>query len=827
MPQLPAGTVTLLFTDIEGSTSLLRELGDDYAAVLAEHGRLFRSAFAPRGGVEVDTQGDAFFVAFSSARAALDAALDAQRALASTRVRVRMGMHTGEPKIAGERYVGLDVVLAARICAATHGGQIVLSQATRELVDRELRDLGDHRLKDIAEPVRLYQVSNEDFPPLRTLNWTNLPLPQTPLIGRETEVLSAIALLRREDVRLVTLTGTGGTGKTRLALEVAAEVVSDFEDGVFWVPLAGVEDARLVVSTVAGIVGAKRGLEEYLGDRQILLALDNFEQVVGAAADVSALLRTCPNLRILVTSREPLHVGGEHEFPVPVLTEEEAIRLFHERAEAVRPGFSSDGAVAEICHRLDLLPLAIELAAARTKVLDAGELLTHLQRRLPLLISRRRDVPERQRTLRGTIAWSYELLDPDEQRLFRSLSIFAGGGSLESAMEVCAATLVGLESLVDKSLLWREQLRFHMLETIREYARDRLENDESAKELGRLHAEHFCHFGERAEPELEGPDQAVWLDAVAQDLDNVRAALEWCFSDGDPELGARLASSLDRFWFIRGYLIEERNWLDRALARTSESPWLETKVLKVAAGNAWQLSDFDRMRDLTTQRLGLARERGDRREVGRCLNNLGLIARQEEDFPRAASLYRESIALLRELGEPIDTALGNLGRVAMLEGDFEQAEAYLSEGLALARDRGNIEQVVNLTRALSLAHIHRGRLSEAVALQREVLRLAVQLEYRFMFVTSCELLAIVLAQCGNFQRAAQLFGKAQAITEELGMTWEPERQAPGENADTLIRSGLSEEARLEGLRVGRDANVRELLEIALGEAAMATESQDA
>ncbi|MBA2642762.1 MAG: adenylate/guanylate cyclase domain-containing protein, partial [Actinobacteria bacterium] len=470
MRELPSGTVTLLFTDIEGSTRLLHELGERYADVLAEHRRVLRDAFSRHGGHEVDTQGDAFFVAFTRASDAVATAGDAQAALEDGPVRVRIGIHTGEPVVTDEGYVGVDVHRAARIMGAGHGGQVLISETTAGLLDSAgVRDLGEHRLKDLTAPQRLYQLGDEDFPPLRTLYRTNLPIQPTPLVGRERELEEAGRLVRSR--RLLTLTGPGGSGKTRLALQLAAEAVEQFPDGVFWVPLQALRDPALVEPAIEASIGADNGLIEHVANKRLLVLIDNFEQVVEAAPVVSSLLAGTPNAKLLVTSREPLHVESEQRYPVEPLPDHDAEVLFAERAQAVSRGFVATATVGEICRRLDGLPLAIELAAARVALLDPDDLLARLDRRLPLLASRSRDAPDRQQTLRATIEWSYELLDPDEQELFRSLAVFRGSFLLAAAEAVCDADLDALESLVVKNLVRRWSTgRLGMLDTIREYA---------------------------------------------------------------------------------------------------------------------------------------------------------------------------------------------------------------------------------------------------------------------------------------------------------------------------------------------------------------------
>jgi predicted ATPase/class 3 adenylate cyclase len=596
---LPTGTVTLLFSDIEGSTRLLQQLGAGYEMLLADCRLLLRRAFQAHHGQEVGTQGDSFFVAFARATDAVSAAVEMQRALAGhawsngVTVRVRMGLHTGEPQLSAEGYVGLDVHHAARIMSAGHGGQVLLSHTTRDLVEHDLpgavslQDLGAHRLKDLQHPSHLFQLIiaglPANFPPLRTLgsSLNNLPVQFTPFIGREQEVSAVQHLLQRVGVRLLTLTGPGGTGKTRLGLQVAAELSEVFPDGVFFVNLAPISDPALVVSTIAQTLGVKEVADQalldlvktFLREKQMLLLLDNFEQVVGAGVHVIALLAACPKLKVLVTSREVLHVRGEQEFAVPplslpdpkhlpdllALSQYEAVALFIQRAQAVNPEFqvtnANAPAVAEICVRLDGLPLAIELATSRIKVLPPQALLARLGQRLAVLSSGARDVPARQRTLHNTIQWSYDLLSAEEQRLFQRLSVFVGGCTLEAAEAVCtvdsdqAMDIVdGVASLVDKSLVRQteqeaEEPRLLMLETIREYGLECLAKSGALEQTRYAHAAYYLQLAEKAEPHLRSVQQSGWLARLDSEHDNLRAALRWLLDHEELEMAMRLGWS--------------------------------------------------------------------------------------------------------------------------------------------------------------------------------------------------------------------------------------------------------------------------------------------
>ncbi len=649
---LPSGTVTFLFTDVEGSTKLLHDLGADaYAKALADHRRALREAFTRQGGVEVDTQGDAFFVAFPTAPGALRAAADAQRALGDGPIRVRMGIHTGTPHLSDEGYVGQDVHKGARIAAAGHGGQVLVSKDTRELagVDVDLTDLGEHRLKDFERPVWIFQLGSDRFPPLKTLSNTNLPRPASSFVGREREV-SEVASLLRDGTRLLSLTGPGGTGKTRLAVEAGVELVPEFKNGVFWVGLAALRDPVLVTETIAQTLGANDGLTEYVGEREMLLLLDNFEQVVEAAPEVAALLEGCPNLRLLVTSREVLRVRGEVEYAVPPLALPEAIELFCARSQ-----LQPDDAIAELCRALDNLPLAIELAAARTSVLSPAQIIERLSQRLDLLKGGR-DAEARQATLRATIEWSHDLLTEEERRLFARLAVFRGGCMLDAAEEVAKADLDTMQSLVHKSLLRHRDERFWMLETIREFAAGRLDKSGEADEMLRRHAEHFVSLAEAAFPNLRGSPKE-WLDRLEREHENIRAALDRLEASGETELALQLAGAVSRFWYLRGHFAEGRRRLESLLPANASPTAARARALNGAAVMAANSGDIATARLRAEEALAIHRALDDAWGTAYSVYMLGFMACEEGDFSAAKPLFEESLRAFRELDDEHYTLL--------------------------------------------------------------------------------------------------------------------------------------------------------------------------
>jgi predicted ATPase/class 3 adenylate cyclase len=813
MRELPSGTVTFLFTDIEGSTRLLHELGDRYPDALAEHRRLVREAFTRHGGTEVDTQGDAFFVAFPDAHEAVAAAAEAQAALAPGPIRVRMGLHTGEPIVWAEGYAGLDVHRGARICACAHGGQVVLSERTRAYVDGvSIRDLGAHRLKDLSEPQQLYQLGDAEFPPLKTLHATNLPTQATPLVGREEELADIRALLGEH--RLVTLTGPGGSGKTRLGLQVAAEVLEDYPHGVFWVPLQSLRDPALVVPTIAQTVGSKNGLADHVGDKRMLLLLDNLEQVIEAAGDLSHLLAETGSARLLVTSREPLRVAGEYRYTVDPLAERDAVVLFLERARAVDPNFEPSDAVAEICRRLDGLPLALELAAARVSLLSPDDLLARLERALPVLTLGARDAPERQQTLRATIAWSYDLLDEDEQRLFRRLSVFAASFELDAVEPVCEAELETLQSLVDKSLVRRwGSGRFGMLETVHEFAGERLAESGEEGEVKRRHAEHYVVVAESAHVG-EVSEEPQRHDLAALELDNMRTALDWTLANRRVELGLRLALALTNFWVARDPF-EGRRWLESFLEQGELiAPTLRARTLRDYGGLVFIVGEFEDGLRLYEQSLAEYRALGDEGGTAEVLARLAVAVQVRGDLAQAREYAEESLEIHRRLGSKRGEALG-VHALALIEwdsGNHELARELMTRSATLARQTGFAWWEVGTLYSLCEWALEEDGRDEAEQLGREALALAGRIGERMYAVYLLALLARITAEDGRLGRAGLLWGAVEAEEgRRVVGQWEAEREAYA--APVLAHAGPEfERGREEGRRLAFDEAIERALE---------------
>jgi predicted ATPase/class 3 adenylate cyclase len=822
MTDLPVGTVTFLFTDIEGSTRLLQALGDRYAAVNDQHAAIVRRAVAEAGGVEVSTHGDAFFVVFTSPAAAVQAAVAAQRGLAAhdwppgSPVRVRMGLHTGQGALGGDDYVGIDVHRAARVADAAHGGQVLVSDATRGLVRNalgagvSLRDLGAHRLRGIADPERLHQLVvdglADQFPPPRTLDArpSNLPPQLTSFVGREQEVAEVEGLL--DQTRLLTLTGPGGSGKSRLALAVAADLLPRYRDGACFVDLAPVTDPALVPAALAKALGVPEApgrpildeVKDHLRHRELLGVVDNFEQVAEAGPVLEELLGAAPELRAMVTSRVALSLRGEQEYAVPplrvpdpgqlptdlaALGEFEAVRLFAERARAASSRFAltADNApvVAEIAARLDGLPLAIELAATRTKVLTPAQILSRLERRLSTLTSGSTNLPERQRTLRAAIAWSHDLLEEAERRLFARLSVFGGGWTFESAEVVCDPAELGLDavdgltSLVDKSLVRRAEPpdrppRFSMLETIREFGQEQLEAGGDAAATAGRHGRHFLALAVEAEPHLTGADQGEWLDRCDTEHANIRAALRWAIDAGDAAGAQTAAGALWRFWQQRGHLAEGRRWLEEVLAMPSgQAPSAaRAKALAGSGGIAWWSGDRGAARACYEEALAVARELGDPAGLAEALYNQAFAVAGEHDLDAAVGLLSESLALFRRVGDEAGAAraLTMLVIPDAMAGAWERVAARLEEVLGIWRRLGDRLNLAFGLVWLAFAYGRAGRADDAHASALEALEL--------------------------FRAAGDLTGVALAFLDlAFLLTWE------GRHADAVRMAGAAEAQR--------------------------------
>jgi predicted ATPase len=776
MRDLPTGTVTLLFTDIEGSTRLLDELGDRYQDVFAQHQRVLRSAFQGRGGFEVSTHGDEFFYAFERATDAVAAAAEGQQALAGGQVKVRMGIHTGAPTSAEGDYLGPDVNRAARIMSAAHGGQVLVSQATHELLDSsfELRDLGEHRLKDLAAPIRLFQLGTATFPPLRSLSQARIPVPLDPIVGRKRELAEVVRLLARDGARLVTLTGPGGIGKTRLALAASAELVESFRDGATFVELASIRQPDLVVPAIAGALSVQEDVSAHLSDREQLLLLDNLEQVVEAAADIARLLAHAPGVRVLATSREPLRVAGERELPLRTLAEAPAVELFRQRALAVRPDFDAPyDEIAELCARLDSLPLAIELAAARVRVLSLRELLERLEQRLSVLAGGRRDLPVRQRTLRTTIQWSYDLCSEEERTLFRRLAVFAGGATLQAVEEVCEGDLDLVESLVDKSLVRRDGERFTMLETIREYASERLAECSEEDEFRRRHAVYFLAVAERVEAEQVDVGPTGWRERLRPEWDNFRAAFAWSLETGESELGLRLAGAVAFAWLDRNLLAEGNRLFEALLAAAPDVD----ELVRARALFTWGMiasvqSDWVRTRELNEEALEIFRRAGHPLGVAWTLMNLAVVPLEFGRPEEARAMLDEADALLRgERSGARRLRIGHLyAQVAAETGDSDLARRQLRESADLSLAAGEDFSAATTLHSLGDVELTDGAIDAAAAAYAEALRVAWRTSALRVVCYSLAGLAAVAAERGRPEEAALLWGFVERYEERLTFT---------------------------------------------------------
>ncbi len=873
MGELPRGTVTLLFTYIEETAHLPQRVGEDSADMLQAYRLLLHSTFQQFHGDEIDSQDNAFFVAFGNVNDALSAAVEVQRALAilkwpdANTAQVRMGLSTGVSHLLSEGNAGLDVQDATRLLSAGHGGQILLSQTTRDLVERDLpdgvflRDLGTHHFKDLGHPTHLFQLVIEglaaDFPPLKTLDshLNNLPTQPTAFIGREKEVAAVQQQLLRADRRLVTLTGPGGVGKTRLGLQVAAAVSEDFAAGTWFVSLAPISDANQVIPAIANVLEIRETagqslldqLHVFLRQKHVLLVLDNFEHVVSTATQVADLLGTCPRLKVLVTSREPLHVQVEYEFPVPALafpdrthlpslstlSQYEAVALFIERAQATKPDFqvtnANAPAVAEICARLDGLPLAIELAAKRIKLFPPQALLSRLEQRLPLLTRSARDVPARQQTLRMTIQWSYDLLNEQEQRLFRQLSVFEGGCTLQ-AIEAIAASLVDetaptldvVASLLDKNLLQQiaqdgEELRFMMLETIREYGQEALSEVGEMATARQAHATYYLALAEEAARGYTSAQQAEWLERLEREHDNLRAAMEWLLDPAQAgshgELVYRLAEALTEFWRVRGFYSEARSFLERVLARREGvAVSLRAKMLDAAASFADEQGDQERAETLWQESLALYRELGDIGGIASSLKEVGMIANSKGDYIAGYSLLEESIALTKQAGNLEATALSLfiLAQNVSSHGDYDRGYSLFEESLALFRELGNKKDIAGCLNHLALFHVFSAKWDQANVYQwlEESLVIFRELGDKQGLAWNCWVKGWVAFKQGDTVKAHDLIERALALDREMGMRWHTPwvlaflgrikaQQGDFAGAHTLLEESLAEARTLD------------------------------
>ena len=805
---LPHGTVTFLFTDIAASTMLLRELGEDaYARALADHRELVRTVFARHDGIEVDTQGDAFFFVFRTPQQALEAAAGGLIASKGGRVRVRIGIHTGTPLVTSEGYVGTDVHRASRIADAGHGDQILVSATTAALVEAagfELKDLGKHRLKDLARPERLFQFGPGVFPPIRSLSPSNLPTPATAFLGRQAELERVKEILADRTVRVLTLTGTGGIGKTRLAVQAARESSERFPDGRWWVPLGPLSDPQLVPSALAAALASEEPRDapsdpiQRLGAGSSLVLLDSAEHLLPQLAEeLAPLVGVAEGATFLVTSRAPVHLESEFEFPVPAMSEEDATSFFLSRARAAGIELEPSKAQSHLCERLDRLPLAMQLVAAQLKVFSIEQLIDRLSSLLD--VQGQRDADPRHRTLRAAIEWSHSLLSPEEQQAFRRIAVFPAGASAEALEEITETDLDTLFALLDASLLRRggdeAEPRFWMLATIREFARERLEEADEVRAVRTRHAAFYRALASRAGRALDSGTED-WLELLDAEVENMRATLSWFLDEQDFEAAQDVAGSFGRYWVERGSLAEMRSWLDRSLSGGSRHGPAFAGAINRLSSVVYLQGEYELARATAQEALSAARVVGDPVRIQYALTNLANALEALDLLDEAWPIEEEVLLICKKLAADhprlLTLALINISYSALIRGWYEDAVGYSEEAISVARELGDpwSEGVARCN--LAEASLRLGRVDQAADHVIDAISSAVLVSDRLLQADCLEVLAGVEVERGAHRSAARILGTSEALRDVTGYQLQPAERALRHDTLARIRTGIGE-----------------------------------